>query len=50
MEYVAVIVPSLGVGAVFFFAMKAIFNADRSEREALARAEKEADEKNSGIS
>lgn len=50
MEYVAVIVPSLGVGAIFFFAMKAIFNADRSEREALARAEKEADEKNSGIS
>lgn len=50
MEYVAVIVPSLGVGAVFFFAMKAIFNADRSEREALARAEKEADENNSEIS
>ncbi|WP_394940551.1 hypothetical protein [Psychromicrobium sp. YIM B11713] len=42
MEYLAVIVPSLGVGVVFFFAMKAIFNADRSERQALARAEEEA--------
>lgn len=43
MEYLAVIVPSLGVGLVFFFAMKAIFNADRSERQALARAEKEVE-------
>lgn len=48
MEYVAVIVPSLGVGVVFFFAMKAIFNADRSEREALARAENELRDRNSG--
>ncbi|NYE96069.1 hypothetical protein FHU41_002319 [Psychromicrobium silvestre] len=45
MDYLAVIVPSLGVGVVFFFAMKAIFNADRSERQALARAEEEADRK-----
>ena len=45
MEYVAVIVPSLGVGALFYFAMKAIFNADRSERDALAQAELEADSK-----
>ena len=43
MEYVAVILPSLGVGAIFYFAMKAIFNADRAERDALARAEHEAD-------
>ena len=45
MEYVAVIVPSLGVGVLFYFAMKAIFNADRSEREALAQAEHEAEHK-----
>jgi hypothetical protein len=45
MEYVAVIVPSLAVGALFYFVMKAIFNADRSEREALARAERETGEK-----
>ena len=43
MEYVAVILPSLGVGALFYFAMKAIFNADRSERDALAKAERDAD-------
>lgn len=43
MEYIAVIVPSLGVGVLFYFAMKAIFNADRSEREALAQAEREAE-------
>lgn len=42
MEYVAVIVPSLGVGVLFYFAMKAIFNADRSERDALAKAEDDA--------
>ncbi len=44
MEYLAVIIPSLGVGVLFYFAMKAIFNADRSEREALSRAEDEAAE------
>lgn len=43
MEYLAVILPSLGVGALFYFAMKAIFNADKAERDALAQAEREAD-------
>ncbi|MGA7205180.1 MAG: hypothetical protein WBX27_11175 [Specibacter sp.] len=43
MEYVAVILPSLGVGVLFYFAMKAIFNADRSERDALAQAEQESE-------
>ncbi|HET7415281.1 MAG TPA: hypothetical protein VFI97_06245 [Arthrobacter sp.] len=43
MEYLAVLIPSIGVGAVFYFAMRAVFNADRSEREALARAEDEAE-------
>lgn len=43
MEYVAVILPSLGVGALFYFAMKAIFNADKSEREALKQAERDAE-------
>lgn len=45
MEYVAVILPSLGVGAIFYFAMKAIFNADRAERDALTQAENEVDSK-----
>ncbi len=43
MEYIAVILPSIGVGALFYFAMKAIFNADRSERDALAQAEHDAE-------
>jgi hypothetical protein len=42
MEYVAVLLPSLVVGLIFWFAMKSIFNADKSEREAEARAQDEA--------
>jgi hypothetical protein len=43
MEYVAVLLPSLVVGLLFWFAMKAIFNADKSERQAEARAQAEAE-------
>jgi hypothetical protein len=43
MEYVAVLLPSLVVGLLFWFAMKAIFNADKSERQAEARAQEEAE-------
>ncbi|MBT2534000.1 hypothetical protein J7E83_18105 [Arthrobacter sp. ISL-48] len=43
MEYVAVLLPSLVVGLLFWFAMKSIFNADKSERQAEARAKAEAD-------
>ncbi|WP_426765176.1 hypothetical protein ACP3TD_02320 [Pseudarthrobacter sp. 1G09] len=43
MEYVAVLLPSLVVGLLFWFAMKAVFNADKSERQAEARAQAEAD-------
>ncbi|NKX52593.1 hypothetical protein HER39_18855 [Arthrobacter deserti] len=42
MEYLWVIAPSAGVGLLFYFAMKALFNADRKERQALAEAEREA--------
>ncbi|MBD8042313.1 hypothetical protein H9638_00660 [Arthrobacter sp. Sa2BUA2] len=45
MEYVEVLLPSICVAALFFFAMKALLNADRSERKALAEAELEADQK-----
>lgn len=48
MQYVAVLVPSIVVGLLFWFAMRAIFRADRSEREALARAELEAAQKEQG--
>lgn len=43
MEYVAVLLPSLVVGLLFWFAMKSIFNADKAERQAEARAQDEAD-------
>lgn len=43
MEYVAVLLPSLVVGLIFWFAMKSIFNADKAERQAEARAQAEAD-------
>lgn len=43
MEYVAVLLPSIGVGLIFWFAMKSIFNADKSERQAEASAQAEAD-------
>nr|WP_090588565.1 hypothetical protein [Arthrobacter subterraneus] len=42
MEYIAVLLPSAGVGAIFYFAMRAIFGADRAERQAQAAAEQEA--------
>ncbi|NMR31204.1 hypothetical protein [Crystallibacter degradans] len=45
MEYLWVLAPSTGVGLIFYFAMKAVFNADRKEREALAEAEREAEER-----
>ncbi|MFI2753106.1 hypothetical protein ACGIF2_06695 [Cellulomonas sp. P22] len=33
----AAVVPSAGVGVLFWFAMRALVNADRNERNALAR-------------
>jgi hypothetical protein len=39
MEYVAVLLPSACLAVIFYFVIKAIFNVDRSEREAMARAE-----------
>ncbi|MDN3482496.1 hypothetical protein QMA10_11240 [Arthrobacter sp. APC 3897] len=43
MEYIEVLLPSVCVGALFYFVMKALLNVDRSERKALAEAEREAD-------
>jgi hypothetical protein len=45
-EYVAVLLPSVVVGLLFWFAMKSIFNADKSERQAEARAQAEAEARN----
>lgn len=45
MDYVLALLPPVVVGLIFWFAMRAIFNADKSEREALARAERESQER-----
>lgn len=45
MEYVAVLLPSIVVGLLFWFAMKSIFNADKAERQAEAQAQAEAEAK-----
>lgn len=39
--YFQVLVPSIGVGLVFWLAMRAIFRADRSERAAEEQARQE---------
>lgn len=39
----AALLPSVGVGLIFWFAMRAIVNADRSERQALARLDADND-------
>lgn len=43
MEYVAVLLPSIVVGLLFWFAMKSIFNADKAERQAEAQAQAQAE-------
>jgi len=40
----AALLPSVGVGLIFWFAMRAIVNADRTERRALAQLEADDDE------
>lgn len=50
MDYIAVLLPPVLVGLIFWFAIRAIFNADKSEREALARAEREAQGNDAGKS
>ena len=37
------VIPTVGVGLLFWFAMRAIVNADRTERQALARMDAEQD-------
>lgn len=42
----AALLPSIGVGLLFWFAIRALVNADRTERQALARmdaAERQAE-------
>ena len=44
MEYLAVLLPSACLAVLFYFVIKTIFNADRSERQAMAEAERQQDE------
>ncbi|GEL95726.1 hypothetical protein [Cellulomonas composti] len=37
----AAVLPSIGVGLLFWFVMRAVVNADRTEREAIARMDAE---------
>ena len=50
MDYIAVLLPSVVVGLLFWFAMKSIFNADKAERQAEAKAQAEADSRAAGTS
>jgi hypothetical protein len=43
MPYVLAIVPTIGVGALFYFVIKSILEGDRRERLAQARWEAEQD-------
>ena len=40
-EVVAAVVPSIGVGLLFWFALRMIIQADRRERAAIARLDAE---------
>ncbi|ROZ62795.1 hypothetical protein EDL96_08410 [Kocuria soli] len=43
-EYLAVLLPSIGVGLIFWFVMRAIMRADRGEREAEKAARSDAEQ------
>jgi len=48
-QVVAALIPSIGVGLVFWFVMRAVIHADRRERQAVARLEAaERDARRSG--
>ena len=48
-EAVGALVPSIGVGLIFWFAIRAMLNADRRERQAMARYDREL-ERSAGAS
>lgn len=43
MEFVAVFLPSIGVGVIFYFIMRWMFRGDRAERSAQASAQADAE-------
>jgi len=46
---VAALVPSIGVGVLFYFAMRFIIRADRNERANLARLDAEEDAREAAV-
>ncbi|GAB2690730.1 hypothetical protein [Thalassiella azotivora] len=45
MEAVAALVPSIGVGLLFWWVIRALVNADRSERQAMAELDRREHER-----
>jgi hypothetical protein len=41
LEFAAALIPSIGVGLLFWFVVRAIISADRRERAAVAQFERE---------
>ena len=41
LDFAAALIPSVGVGLLFWFAVRAIISADRRERAAVAKFERE---------
>jgi hypothetical protein len=46
LEVLAALVPSIGVGLLFYLAIRSLMNADRNERAALARIDAELEKEN----
>ncbi|MDO4255249.1 MAG: hypothetical protein Q4C81_08940 [Kocuria sp.] len=42
-EYAAVLLPSIGVGLIFWFVLRSVVRADRGEREAQKTAQEDAE-------
>lgn len=49
MEFVAVFLPSIGVGVIFYFVMRWMFRGDRTERSAQAQAQVDAERWYEGV-
>lgn len=43
-DYLAVLLPSIGVGLIFWFVMRSVMRADRGEREAEKTAREDAEQ------
>ncbi|MDO5617932.1 hypothetical protein [Kocuria sp.] len=44
LDYLAVLLPSIGVGLIFWFVMRSVMRADRGEREAEKAARQDAEQ------